>query len=52
MDIKSMTETELKALAFDEMVKLQQTQHNLAIINQELQSRVKQAITSEQTAEG
>ena len=39
MDIKSMTEIELKALAYDEITKLQIAQQNLAVINNELAAR-------------
>ena len=39
MDIKTLSETELKALAFDEMVKIEHAQNNLRVINQELANR-------------
>ena len=39
MNIKEMTEVELKSLGFDEQQKIQISQNNLAIIIQELNSR-------------
>ena len=41
MDLKALSETELKALGYEQMSLLQQTQQNLALINQELNSRIK-----------
>lgn len=39
MDIATLTTIELKSLAYDQMVLLTQTQHNLRIIEQEIQKR-------------
>ena len=39
MDIATLTETELKALAYEQVKLLQATQHNLAMIEQELTKR-------------
>ena len=39
--LKEFTEVELKALAFDTLVLIEQNQKNLQIINNELQSRAK-----------
>jgi hypothetical protein len=39
MDIKTITEVELKALAFDQVKLLQQTQQNINLIEQELLRR-------------
>ena len=36
MDISSLTTTELKALAYDEVAKIQAAQQNLGLINQKL----------------
>jgi hypothetical protein len=44
MDITKASEVELKALAYDEVVKLEQSQTNLRIINQELAKRRNQPI--------
>jgi len=40
MDIKALSITELKALGYDQMQLLNQTQRNLAMIEQELLTRV------------
>lgn len=37
-----MSETELKALAYDELARIENSQNNIKIINEELLSRVKQ----------
>lgn len=37
--IKDLTATELKAIAYDEIVKLEQAQNNIKIINAELVAR-------------
>jgi hypothetical protein len=47
MDIKTLSITELKALGFDQLTLLNQTQRNLALIEQELASR-----TPTETKEG
>jgi hypothetical protein len=39
MNIKTMTMVELKALAYEQLVSLEQSQNNLKIINQEIASR-------------
>lgn len=39
MDITSMTVTELKALAYDQLLLLQQTQNNIRVIEEELRKR-------------
>ena len=39
MDLTKMSETELKATAYDESIKAQTAQHNISVINQELASR-------------
>lgn len=39
MDIKTMTVEQLKALAFDQLVLLEQAQNNLKVINAEIQLR-------------
>jgi len=39
MDLTKQTEVELKALAYDEMVKAQTAQSNVQVINQELAKR-------------
>ena len=39
MDLTNKTETELKALAYDQLVALEQTQNNIRVLNQELQKR-------------
>jgi len=39
VDIKTLSITELKALGFDQLTLLNQTQRNLAMIEQELASR-------------
>ena len=41
MDLSKLSEIELKALGYEQLTILQQTQQNLALINQELTSRVK-----------
>ena len=41
--ITDLTETELKAIAYDESIKLQMTQNNLRIINEELSRRAKES---------
>ena len=41
MDLTKLSEVELKALGFDQLALLQQTQQNLAMINQELATRTK-----------
>lgn len=42
MDIKTLTIEALKALAYDQVVILQNTQQNIAIIQQEIKSRAEQ----------
>ena len=39
-EIKNMTVTELKALAYDQISLLEQTQNNLRVINAEIQSKL------------
>ena len=39
MELKDMTVEQLKALAYDQLVLLQQTQNNINIIQQEIQKR-------------
>ena len=39
MDIKTLSVTELKALAFDTLVIIERNQNNLKIINQEIEKR-------------
>lgn len=39
MDITKMTDVEIKALAYDQVKLLNSTQHNLNLIEQELQKR-------------
>lgn len=39
MDITTLTETELKALAYEQVKLLNQAQHNLQMIEQELAKR-------------
>lgn len=39
MDITKLSETELKALAYDELKKMNLAQNNIALIEQELQRR-------------
>ena len=39
MDLTKQTDTELKALAYDELTKVQVAQNNVNIINQELARR-------------
>ena len=39
MDIKKLDVKELKALAYDELLRLEQAKNNLAILNQEINSR-------------
>ena len=46
MDISQKTLVELKALAFDEISVIEQAQHNLKVINEEMNKR-KQAPTAE-----
>ena len=41
MNIDDKSETELKALIFDQMVILEQTQHNIAVLKTELKKRTK-----------
>jgi hypothetical protein len=41
MDLKTLTETELKSLGFDQVMLLNQAQNNLNLINQELAGREK-----------
>lgn len=41
-DIKSFSLTELKALAYDEMLKIEISRQNLVVINNEIQIRVAQ----------
>jgi hypothetical protein len=40
MDITKMSIVELKALAFDEIAKIKQAEHNLNVLNAEMQKRV------------
>ena len=42
MDLKELGNIELKALGFEQMKLLQQTQNNLMLIEQELQRREKE----------
>ncbi len=42
MDVMQMTITELKALAYDEIARLEQTQKNLQIINNRITEKVKE----------
>ena len=39
MDITKMSIVELKALAFDEIAKIKQAEHNLNVLNAEMQKR-------------
>lgn len=45
MDLTSLTETELKSLAYDQVKNLNMAQNNLALIEQELAKRIKPEIT-------
>lgn len=45
MDITKLTETELKALAFDQLVSIERGQMNIKAINEELASRGEQDAT-------
>jgi hypothetical protein len=47
MDIDKMTLSELKELAYDQMVILQQTQTNLQVINNRIQEKKKGTIEEE-----
>jgi hypothetical protein len=49
MDISTLTETELKAIAYDQVKLLQQTQVNIQAIEQELKKRAEQPKEKEQT---
>lgn len=40
MDISTLNMTELKALAYDQLVLLQQTQNNIRILEAEIQKRI------------
>lgn len=40
MDLEKMTIEQLKALAYDQIVLIEQCQNNLRIINQEIQKRI------------
>jgi hypothetical protein len=40
IDLSQMSEIQLKALAYDEMSKLEMAQNNIRIINQELNNRL------------
>ncbi len=50
MDIKKISVTELKAIAYDEGVKLEQARQNLQIINNEIIERIKKADTPKKEA--
>jgi hypothetical protein len=39
VDIKKLSDIEIKALAYDELARLEMCQNNLKVLNQELQSR-------------
>ena len=41
MDLKTMTVEQLKALAYDQIIILEQTQTNIRLINQEIAERAK-----------
>lgn len=41
MDIKKLTLEELKALVYDELAKVEQSQQNIRILNQEINERNK-----------
>ena len=43
MDLRSRSVIELKALAYDESVKLEQVKQNLAVLNQVIQEKLHQA---------
>ena len=42
MDIKTLSVTELKALAYEQIVLVERTKQNIAVIEQELNNRVQQ----------
>ena len=44
--IKELTDTELKAIAFDNLASIEQAQANIKAINQELQARREEIQTS------
>ena len=50
--IKDFSVTELKAMAFDQIVSIEQSQNNLKVINQELVSRQEKPVeTTEESTE-
>lgn len=46
-DISKLSVTELKALAYDVLVVMEQNQNNLKIINAEIQKRNQEKVTNE-----
>ena len=44
--IKELSETELKAVAYDNLAQIEQCQNNLKVINDELKNRSQEAITN------
>ena len=51
MDITKMTTVELKALAYDELTKLEAAQQNLRIINAEIAKKTKEEEKQENNPE-
>ena len=52
MDIKTLSTTELKALGFEQITLLNQTQHNLRLLEQEINSRPPAFVPPTETKEG
>ena len=46
--IKDFSVTELKAMAFDQIISIEQSQNNLKVINQELVSRNENMVVKEE----
>jgi hypothetical protein len=50
--LSDLTVIELKSLAYDELARVEQSQANLRILNQEINNRIQQAQQAQQAQQG
>lgn len=49
MEITKMTVTDLKALAYDELIKIETAQNNLRLINEQIAKKLKEELPVDET---
>lgn len=50
--LSDLTVVELKSLAYDELARIEQSQSNLRVLNQEINNRIQQAQQAQQAQQG